>query len=193
MPEDADPTPRFSFTFDPSLAAFNVPLKTFLSSHEQYDAVATGALLFNADGRLLIIRRASHDSMPDRWEIPGGACDNEDDTILHGLAREVWEESGLVISSIVRCVGPDDGTVFFTRRGLRVCKFTFLATVVEATTVRLDPNEHQSYLWVTEDEFVTRRAFSGGSMVGLTFTTPAQEATISEGFRLHGATAATSG
>jgi 8-oxo-dGTP pyrophosphatase MutT (NUDIX family) len=117
-------------------------------------------------------------------EIPGGACDLDDDTILHGLARELWEETGLLLSDVrhqVRCgrEGPD-GAVFFTRRGLRVCKFTFEVEVAKCEDVKLDPNEHQGSLWASEEEVKAKRVGD----LDLKFTTKQQEETILEGFRV---------
>ena len=187
MTSGPPPAPPFSFTFHDSVSALNVPLKTYLTSHEEFDAIATGALVFNSENRLLIIQRASHDSMPNRWEIPGGGCDLDDESILHGMAREVWEESGLVVSSVGRKIGSAEGHVFFSRRGLRICKFTFEAEVESSEPVRLDPNEHQNHLWVTEEECQNRKAERDGTVIEIKFTTPAQEADILEGFRIRNA------
>ncbi|EXJ83691.1 hypothetical protein A1O1_07315 [Capronia coronata CBS 617.96] len=89
--------------------------------------------------RILLIQRAGHDSMPHRWEVPGGGCDLEDPTILHAVAREVWEETGLVAARIGPLVGPKDGQVFLTRSGKVVCKFHFVVEVEVDT--RMDVQE----------------------------------------------------
>jgi 8-oxo-dGTP pyrophosphatase MutT (NUDIX family) len=177
-------------------------MENYLSRHPEFHAVAVGALVFSdvapshvppggpdaASGtcdHILLIQRAASDSMPLLWEIPGGACDPDDESILHGMGRELWEESGLVLTAVVGRAGGD--VVFFTRRGLPVCKHTFEVEVrAEAGTlpdVTLDPNEHQAYLWATEDEC---RAGRKGD-VELKFTTKDQENCILEGFRLRNA------
>ncbi|PNY26888.1 Uncharacterized protein TCAP_03184 [Tolypocladium capitatum] len=186
--------PTFHFTFNASVADFNVPPKTYLASHPEFDAIATGALVTSrreSGGRqLLLIQRAAHDSMPSRWEVPGGACDLDDATLLHGLARELWEETGLLLRRVVGRVGlgrgnggglgkgSEDGAVFFTRRGLRVIKYSFLVDVEQPPGIKLDPNEHQRFLWATEEEC---RAGRVGD-VEIKFTTDQQTATIMEGF-----------
>ena len=182
MTSGPPPAPPFSFTSDDSVSAFNIPVKTYLSAHEEYDAVATGALVFNGENKLLLIQRAGHDSMPNRWEIPGGGCDLDDDSVLHGLAREVWEESGLVVSAVNRIV--DGGQVFFSRRGLRICKFTFEADVESTEQVKLDPNEHQNHLWVTEEDCRNHKVDRDGIVTEIQLTTPDQERIILEGLRL---------
>ncbi|KAK3944356.1 NUDIX hydrolase domain-like protein [Diplogelasinospora grovesii] len=198
------PVGGFNFTWNPSLSDLYLPMKAILESRPDLDAVAAGALVFTkafkGQDRVLLIQRASHDSMPLRWEIPGGGCDYEDETLLHGVARELWEESGLLLRSVVRQVG--SGHIFFTRRNLRVCKFTFEAEVETAEgdstsvpseervpTVTIDPNEHQRFLWASEDECRAHKAVvtvegNREEVVELRFTTHDQEAVILEGFRV---------
>lgn len=58
--------------------------------------------------RVLLVQRAAHDSMALRWETPGGGCDDDDISILHSCARELFEETGLhatTLGPVVR-VGP---------------------------------------------------------------------------------------
>lgn len=159
-------------------------MKVYLTSHVEYDAIAGAALVFDNQDRLLVLQRAAHDSMPNCWETPGGACDLEDGSLLHGVAREVWEESGLTVRALGQRVGSSDGHLFFTRSGLKVCKYSFEAEVESTDVVTLDPNEHQDYLWITEDQCRAHRVEAEGRVVEIEFTTAAQEATILEGFRL---------
>ncbi|GJN82034.1 hypothetical protein PLIIFM63780_005571 [Purpureocillium lilacinum] len=195
---DGPAPPAFNFTFDPSVAAYDVPLQTYVDAHPEFDAVATGALVFSrepatGERRILLLQRAAHDSMPLRWEIPGGACDLDDPTLLHGLARELWEESRVVLRHVSALVtmgsgapdlgkGSQDGAVFFSRRGLRIIKYSFLVEAEEPIEVVLDPNEHANFLWATEGDV---RAGKVGD-VKLTMTTDQQAATIREAFRLAG-------
>jgi 8-oxo-dGTP pyrophosphatase MutT (NUDIX family) len=141
--------------------------------------------------------------MPNRWETPGGACDLEDVTILHGAARELWEETGLRAQRIVRSVG--DGFFFKTRRGLKIWKFSFeaevetvagreepkandqgssistdKASVVDTPKVKLDPEEHQNFVWASEDDVLNGR--SGD--IELIFTHDNQRDVVLKGFEL---------
>lgn len=157
--------PQFNFTFDESVAEWNVPGPQWLKVNDKtWDAVASGALVFDAQDRVLLIQRAANDSMPNRWEIPGGAVDPEDPSVLYGCARELWEETGLVLRHI-KGVVPDGldgrpGAVFTNRTGQRFfCKFSFEVDVADGQTVRLDPNEHQDFVWATE-EMVTSQAIA---------------------------------
>lgn len=149
--------PEFNFTFDPSVTGWNMTAPSWLTTNNKtWHALAAGAIVFDRQDRLLLLQRAPHDSMPNKWETPGGAIDDADPTVLHGCARELWEESGLVAARINHIVteGPDlaPGTVFTNRTGKRFfCKFSFDVEVQQGD-VKLDPNEHQDHLWVTEEE-----------------------------------------
>ncbi len=181
------PRPAFNFTAHPSTAAFAVPCETYLSTYPgerfKYGFIATGALVFDAStpARILLLQRAAHDSLPSRWEVPGGGCDDEDLSVLHGVARELWEEAGLTAARIGPQVG--DGHFFLSRSGKLVGKFSFL---VDAETgadgkldVKLNPSEHQNYVWATEEEVKALRVDD----VELKFTTREQEAVVLEAFK----------
>jgi 8-oxo-dGTP pyrophosphatase MutT (NUDIX family) len=152
-------------------------LGAHLEISKALDDVAVGAFVFDDADRLLLVQRAAHDSWPLCWEIPGGAVDVEDESLLHGVARELWEEAGLRARRVGELVG--DGTIFATTRGLRVCSYAFFVEV-EDYDVKLDPNEHQAFLWVTEDE---ARAKKCGD-VHMVYTTKDRENGIMEAFRM---------
>ncbi|KAI2613189.1 NUDIX hydrolase domain-like protein [Hypoxylon fragiforme] len=166
-----------TFTVAPSLAPFQLSMGKYLEAHPKLEGVAVSAFVFNPEGKLLLVQRAAHDSLPSLWEIPGGACDFEDESLLHAVARELWEESGLRAKSIVSLVG--EPLIFFLGRQRRMCKYSFL-TEVEDYEVTLDPNEHQAYLWVTEEE---ARAHRCGD-VKFKYTFKEQELAVYEAFEL---------
>lgn len=213
-----------SMAFPPHLAAYNVPYSLWLKHsllpalkphHQDTTVVATGALVFKYGGddnvdRVLLVRRAATDSMPNRWEIPGGGCDVEDSSILHSLAREVKEESGMNISRVVDWVDgseydPASGGIktigsewdsmylndkvtkghgdFFTTstKKLKIVKLTFWVEVEELEgdgdgLVKLDPEEHSAFAWVTAEDIVTGKNYE--------LTTMAQMRVILRGFEM---------
>jgi 8-oxo-dGTP pyrophosphatase MutT (NUDIX family) len=190
MSDAETPRPIFNFTAHPSTSSFAVPCETYLSTHPdekfKYKFIATGALVFDTSTpeRILLIQRTAHDSMPSLWEIPGGGCDKEDPSILHGAVRELWEEAGLTAASIGPQVG--DGYFFISRGGKLVCKFNFLVDAEKGAggklDVKLDPSEHQNYVWATEEEVKVRKVGD----VELKFTTREQEAVVLEAFKARG-------
>jgi 8-oxo-dGTP pyrophosphatase MutT (NUDIX family) len=158
MPSGVAEPPPIRFSFPSDLAKFDVPLDKFVQAHGGDGFVAVSALVFHGS-RLLLVQRAAHDSWPGMWESPGGAVEVDDETILHALTRELWEESGLVATRINRLIDQSD---FVTTKGRTITKYTFQVEVqaemaddcndVLPPQVTLDPNEHQNYRWCTEEE-----------------------------------------
>lgn len=171
------PTKTTSFTSDPAVADFKVTVEEYLPKIPLLQGICVGAFIFDGSGRLLIVQRAPHDSYPLRWEVPGGGIDLEDESILHGLARELREETGLKARHVSGLVGK--GYTFLTRRPICVCKYSFLVEV-EDYEVSLDAHEHAAYLWATEDEVKAKRCGDQD----LTFTTENQEIVILESFKM---------
>ncbi|CEJ93165.1 hypothetical protein VHEMI08774 [[Torrubiella] hemipterigena] len=174
-----------SFTYDACLEEFNVPYKQWLATKDKtWNGIASGAIIFQED-RVLLVQRAPDDSMPNLWEIPGGAVDPEDASILAGCVREVFEETGLRVKHIRRLVtegadGPE-WTVFTNRTGKRFfVKFTFEVDVEEGADVVLDPVEHQSWVFATKDE-VEKQAVGE---LRIPLATPYVRRLVVEGFRL---------
>jgi 8-oxo-dGTP pyrophosphatase MutT (NUDIX family) len=163
QPTQRDSPPTLDFEIDDSLTPWNLPGADWISKHDKpWDALATGCVIINPQGNILLIQRASHDSLPNMWEIPGGAVDREDVTVFHGAARELWEEAGLVAKRFTHFVteGPDrePGQTYTNRTGeRRFCRFSFNVEVQSCEGVRLDPMEHQDYVWATEEEVRAQR------------------------------------
>lgn len=106
---------------------FRKTYKEFNIRHPFFDHVFISAAIFAhhpgttteggitvrlCEPRLLLLKRSAHDpnGYANRWEMPGGACTNENESILNGLAREVFFQTHLSVSRIVRQV--DKGHLF---------------------------------------------------------------------------------
>jgi 8-oxo-dGTP pyrophosphatase MutT (NUDIX family) len=179
-----------------------VPLKTFLERNPKYRRLALGTLVFHQDRLLLVQRSATEHAFPNCWEFPGGKCDDEDETILHGAARELFEETGLRATKFIHQIG--NGVEFSGRNPLmKWVKLSFEVEVerpgrndtepstgierelhnmniLESFTIRLDPVEHQDCKWVTEEEILQCEADG----VKLEFMSSDQRQVILEAFRL---------
>ncbi|KAH7036240.1 NUDIX hydrolase domain-like protein [Macrophomina phaseolina] len=169
------------FTVPEDLAGFSVSSHAYLQRHTRWQVLAVGALVFNGDRLLLVQRSTTERAFPNLWEVPGGSVDPEDETILHAVSRELQEETGLHVTAINHAVGT--GVEFGTGSGERQqnwLKLAFEVETAEAIPIRLDPIEHQNYLWVSEDEVVLGEA--NGRR--LEFMTADQRAMMLEGFRL---------
>jgi len=57
--------------------------------------VAVGAFVFDHDGRVLLVRRAKEPGK-DLWTVPGGRLERNE-TLAQAVAREVREETGLIV------------------------------------------------------------------------------------------------
>jgi ADP-ribose pyrophosphatase YjhB (NUDIX family) len=61
--------------------------------------VAVGAIVFDAEGRVLLVERGKPPGV-GLWTVPGGRLEGQE-TLAQGVAREVREETGLLVE-----VGP---------------------------------------------------------------------------------------
>ena len=154
-----------------SLAAFNVTKDQYFAARPdlEFTHIATSALVVVPTGEdqkphILLLQRAAHDSNPHKWEPPGGACDDEDESILYGAARELREETGFTAVHIQHMIEPSH--FFSARSGRKICRFNLVVRIKEVSVdgkpsvPLLDPNEHQNYVWATEDEVRAGRAGS---------------------------------
>ncbi|OAA57311.1 NUDIX hydrolase domain-like protein [Cordyceps fumosorosea ARSEF 2679] len=185
--------------FDPTVAEFDVSCDAWLATHQKdYAGVHASAVVFldgppTSPARILLVQRAATDSMPLKWELPGGAVDPPaaDATILDGCARELREETGLMARRVLWRVteGPagEPLTVFTNSRGTKIfCKFAFEVEVESQEPIVLDPKEHQAWVWASEEEVVTGMvaATDGGDGLSIPLTAPHIRRITMEAFRL---------
>ncbi|KAK2046298.1 hypothetical protein LZ31DRAFT_203346 [Colletotrichum somersetense] len=173
QPSTQSPPPH-GLAYPPSLESYNLPMRAWLAANEKtWDGLATSALVFDRRDRdrVLLLQRAAHDSMPLRWEAPGGAVDDGDASVLAACARELREETGLEAVRVVRVVsegaGIEPGSFLTNRTGTRVMRrFAFEVEVAAARdgdggdgemVVRTDPEEHADHVWATEEEVARER------------------------------------
>ncbi|KAF2963135.1 hypothetical protein GQX73_g10438 [Xylaria multiplex] len=156
--------PAFNFNHHPSVAEFTVSKHSYLAAHPgaSFGYIATSALVLDigagVNPRILLLQRAASDSSPNKWEPPGGACDDDDESILHAAVRELWEEAGLETARIIRLVGdPYDFSISIGE----VRQFSFAVSIKTENgmlpAVKLNPKEHQRFVWATESEVRARK------------------------------------
>ena len=107
--------------------------------------VAAGAIIFRADGKLLLIKHRYRGS----WEYPMGMTDGAESPI-ETARRELFEEVGLQPENL-KLVGVD----FFHRRtpnGNLAITFAAQVKWAEARQLNLDPYEATDFKWVTREE-----------------------------------------
>jgi 8-oxo-dGTP pyrophosphatase MutT (NUDIX family) len=210
-PTKPTPSPPLSFTIDPSLVTYDVPVSDFISKRGYCGLVVASAVFRQqtpkSPPRLLLIQRAAHDWCPSLWELPGGSADPLPGVrVVDEAARELWEETGLRATSATALVGTYtwidgenvDGEVTRgdgdpeseVRNKKAVWKGTFLFEVEgnqgagegedgeDGARVVLDPEEHQAFVWATEDEAKMDRCGD----VDIRWTFAAQKANALEAF-----------
>ncbi|PYI12313.1 hypothetical protein BO78DRAFT_465513 [Aspergillus sclerotiicarbonarius CBS 121057] len=161
-------SPSTHLNIPPDLTPYTIPTSTYISTHSTPLVGVVSAAVIIRQNKVLLLQRAPFDDCPNLWEVPGGAA-HPQETILDCLVRELHEETGLRASGIPRMLGEfewDDSALesnggVSERRGTWKI-FMFLVTVEEGECllgergvdldVRLDPNEHQRYVWVEEEE-----------------------------------------
>ncbi|KAI3392683.1 hypothetical protein diail_5323 [Diaporthe ilicicola] len=112
--------------------------------------------------RLLLIQRSPHDFFPLKWELPGGSVDrgtDGDSSLVAGAVRELREETGLEAVRVVRWVAdrefPEGDEVRTWRQVIFEVEIGGEGEEEEGMgglKVRLDPEEHVDYRWVTAEE-----------------------------------------
>ena len=114
--------------------------------------VGISAVIEDAEGRILLMRRASSkDFGALEWEPVSGRME-AGESPLDAVQREVLEETGLSVTSIA----PFD-TFHFDRNGIELVGIAFACHLVDGD-LRLSP-EHDQAMWVSREQ-VTRVSVS---------------------------------
>ncbi|KAF4625449.1 hypothetical protein G7Y89_g12718 [Cudoniella acicularis] len=73
-----------------------------------HDKIVTGGIIILGPKILLVKRAATEIYYPNMFEFPSGNVDETDASILHSLIREVMEEIGLIIATVL---SPEGGSL----------------------------------------------------------------------------------
>ncbi len=95
------------------------------------------------NNKFLLIERVLSDFMGGFVGIPSGTVEAGEDLLI-ALAREVQEETGLLVTWVLKYLGSFD---YRSSSGKKTRHFNFLVEVEEGK-IKLDPAEHQAYYWV---------------------------------------------
>jgi 8-oxo-dGTP diphosphatase len=122
-------------------------LEQLLRASAEKDQIArlvVGALIQNQGGQFLLLKRASHDFMGGIEELPSGKVE-VNETIFTALAREVQEETDLLLLGVTSYINHFD---YKSKTGTLTRQFNFLVRVRNFNSIKLNAEEHGSYLWV---------------------------------------------
>lgn len=106
---------------------------------------AVGALITDAEGSLLLVRRARNPGK-GQWGLPGGFVDREE-TIEEALAREVFEETNLSVTDCELMITRPNEYVY-TEVCSPVIDLFYRCKVKDRFELKLAPDELDHHQWV---------------------------------------------
>ena len=116
--------------------------------------VGVKALIKDSEGRFLFLKRTlpyKGESVP-RWEIPGGRID-VGEPIFQALAREIKEETGLIMKSEPKILYAQD---ILRLNEKHIVRLTFEVQTEPGEIIldTSDPNgtHHNDFIWVTPED-----------------------------------------
>lgn len=177
--------PLPEFTFPDHLERFSVAPAIYLAENPTLSGLIVSGVVVHpfpdplhngpAINKVLIVQRAATDGFPLLWETPGGGVDEDDESILFALQRELMEEAGLVLSRVLGLL--EEGTEWKVKGGGRWRKVTFLVAIggQDGSTeggsfpdrepkVVLNADEHADHVWASWDE-IERGECQGRNLV----------------------------
>ncbi|HEV3157055.1 MAG TPA: NUDIX hydrolase [Candidatus Baltobacteraceae bacterium] len=119
-----------------------------------------GAFIQRDDGAILVLKRRDDDFMGGLFEIPSGGVD-DGESLAGALEREVFEETGLRLTSIGTFVNFFDYT---DETGAKARQWNFYVLVSETNDVRIS-EEHSDFGWWTPDTPVFAMSDQVGKLV----------------------------
>lgn len=112
-----------------------------------------GAAIFqepeSKNRRILLLQRASHDTFPNAWELPGGHVE-PDEKINDAVRREVEEETSLIVANIIGELKPM--TWESKSKTQSNVQLNYVVKVQPGGTVKPDPKEHSDWRWATLED-----------------------------------------
>jgi len=107
--------------------------------------VAVGAFIFDRDGRVLLVQRGTPPAL-GTWSLPGGKLELEE-TLAQAVAREVQEETGLVVQ-----VGALACVVERMSEGYHYVILDYLARPIGGQLALRPGSDVRDARWVTSDD-----------------------------------------
>lgn len=129
-------------------------------SEPRHFYIGVKALIENKEGKILLLKAdvTKHRKVSEPyWDIPGGRIE-EGDGVQETLKREIEEEIGIpyvAISGLFTAV-ISNHEVPKDDRTLGLALMVYKASIPEGSEIRINPEEHIDYEWVTRREAAKR-------------------------------------
>ncbi|EMI21361.1 MutT/NUDIX family protein [Rhodopirellula maiorica SM1] len=127
---------------------------------------AVGALVTNEQNQLLLVRRA-RDPEQGKWGLPGGFVDRSE-TIEQALAREVFEETRLRISSHDFLMSHPNN-YHYGRIIVAVIDIFFVCKVSNAAEITLQASELTEFRYVDKDSSLLEQMAFPSNRIAIDF------------------------
>ena len=115
-------------------------------SQKTYVIVGGKTVVFNTEGKILVMKRSQKCTRPGGWDFPGGGLNRGEDP-YEGAKREIKEETGLEVANIK----PVEVVSFFNEENDFIVMIGYKATVDINAVVTLSW-EHDEYKWINPNE-----------------------------------------
>lgn len=125
----------------------------FRAKKDGVSKLAVGAGI-KRDGKVLVVKRASIDFLPQIWELPGGGLE-EGESLEETLRREIREEVGL---EIIKIFGLFKGFDYQSEDGFKTRQVNFAVSVYKGRVV-LNNSEHVEFAWIISKDIITKPDF----------------------------------
>jgi len=114
--------------------------------HLSKKAMQVACAIIEYDGKILVVQRGEHQSMPLKWEFPGGKI-HQGESPEACAVREVSEELNIRIA-VVRSLS----AVSYDYPDFSVTLHPFICTIVSG---EIDLRDHEAMLWLSPRELQT--------------------------------------
>jgi ADP-ribose pyrophosphatase YjhB (NUDIX family) len=121
--------------------------------------VGAKALIVN-DGKVLLLSEANYDEGTNsgKWDVPGGRI-HDNEPLLDGLNREVFEESGLRQVLIGDVLGVYETFPTINDEKCHIIRVFYAAYVNQEPEITLS-SDHDAYEWVTLADIANKELVS---------------------------------
>ena len=109
---------------------FRKPTSTFLS-HDCFSAERE-----RTDAEIFIAGGTDPHAFSDFWQIPSGSPKPSDPTMLHALARFIFDQTGLRLTSVVTLSGSEKESTMFKNGEAQRMRLLFMVEVAELGSVQ---------------------------------------------------------